>query len=273
MTEINRIFNKLEELTDTINETQLSALRTRRIEYSLRRALSVLNSFLIELNYAGKTAAAQWAVASIIRDDPTGLPVIFCLDRIRKAMTDITPEAFLRFARQYHEFADGPEDPRAGPKAKQYREDQKKNRIRAISQLARDVRANFVSLMGNPPPTDLFTRVSFFSGLSDKEVLAAFLGCISDQNMDWVAKALSEAQNARGKLSGEQDGTRYTRTLQLADIYLKAIQLHLKNQAQHHTARAPLKKPAFVKSDMPRKHKEAEEPHRSSSSHKLPFTS
>lgn len=253
MTEESDIFETLVRTSSVVEDATRHSLMTRRTDYKLRQYLNRLYSFLTEINIAAKIACVQWALTALKKDDAKGLPVYFCLSELlrRGSRQGVTLEHYLILARDGHPLADGRDTQQDTQEIRQNREKARRKRIKENLESCRKTRDQYVDLMGNPLPSDLFMRTSLFNGMSDKEVLAAFLACVAGQDTNWMAEAMAHAQNARSEVMESKD--QYNAALHLANIYIKALQLNLRSRTSTSLDEAPVKKPAFMSNKVARK--------------------
>lgn len=238
------IFDVLEKTTSELEDVVRGAVMARSSSFELYEKLNEMKKFIVNLNVAGKIAVGQWMYTALVRDEPRGLIAYYVLDRsLNKNNKPIEAHEFVHFAARCHPAIDPKPDPKAGPSRRQSRERLIQKRIQDNIDMAKDLRYRAVSLIGNPMPSNLFTRSSLFENLSKRETLAAFIACISGHDIDWIAKAYTEAQNARALATMEQNKESYTSSLQLAEIYLQALKVHMRIAASKQKNQIPLRDP------------------------------
>ena len=229
--ERSEIFDMLEIHTELLLKPMETAVRMKRLEYSLSHRLKILFEVIRGLNIAGRAACAQWMFARIRRDDPHGLPVYFCLSKLQKSRSAVLdPQEFLVTLASDHPSTTPPPKHSEMIETRRLKQKLFDQRLKETITAAHAIRADIIDSIAKPMPTDLFTRASIFSGLSRKECTAAFLACISRQDTEWMVTAMSEAQNAKAHFAASDENVSYNDGVKLSESFIKAIQLHLKHE-------------------------------------------
>jgi len=233
------IFEKLAELSGAIEREVENSVLARQTDYKIEPTLNNLLKFLTGISTSGKMAAAQWAVVSTKKDEPRGLLVTYILELVLNKQSRVDADQFILAIMKHHKAMDSKINQKDPLHVQKKRKEKTRERIRTNAQWAEDVRERICSLVGTPMPYDIYTRVTLFSDLSDKEALAAFLACAAEQDTDWVAMAYGEIQNVRAKSAQEDTKKIYTEKVRLSDVFQKALTIHMKNNAKENSTEIP----------------------------------